>query len=918
MKRSRARLLPYLTIFSLALVAVLLSSCNLRENMLLPPNLDPKEYVVASQILVYSDHLIPSSNDNSYLYLPKTSIADSLIWYGDIVSLSRVQSLLQRDSLAVNSGSSPIGNSYRVEILREGQSITIENAPAFATLYTDTESVFIESPLYLLTLRQILSAGLAKHYNYGKQRACYELDGSGDFAVMQLSGPAMKLDIPANNKDIQGLLFGSNLYMQIFIPAGFTMDLGAATITLNNPQEPFSDPADLQAVQELYPDFALLTTTLSVTTEREGTSSHTPILHYRMPGSRGFDTQWVKLSPNQIESWPEGEDTWLMQDNTLISFINGAGTYFLLQPLASQNTIRISLDSPNRQIFLQDMWLDLKDVNLPGIDLVIDPNPDYSKLTQDYFGGKPYTLSGSSQAYKLSFFRGAELLDTLPGDQWLEFGFASSLAGLEKARLLRAYRNPQQDILSYKSHAAAYDATHFTSSKGYVYTGINSSGLYLLGNITESSFSVQIPCLKDKLLLQTQKTTISYQDAKLPCTALRLEYKPSVSSNHPWLNSLPYSLNQEQALLSISPIGSSSDALPKQLFIETTVNQALKSVINFSPLAGYPKLVRYNKGNILEHNSFLQKGSRLSISPAFAGYLFDGNNLQNPSASRDLAMFPRMVFDDYDLELYLDSSTTMPASTMRITRSAGLSDPYNVLQNQYQLSYLSPAYRFELLNNAGFYTKFQPYIRIKHPSRSQDLLFSVSTLEHYRVYSYPESDIADGWHFMNRDGHYAFYLPYDAEYAVLRDNTPHTLTELTISAMQDIHLSLYQAQASFPGDYIGSSIPMGSKLSLAQIASVAPGISSRAAYRISILGPQQNPLQPNFFSQINDDWPYLYIPIPNYAIGEPVRAFYRNPQGTTQELTRVSSFSASPDNEFVLIGNCAVAFIDNPGIFYVK
>ncbi|MCB5265619.1 MAG: hypothetical protein LHW41_05195 [Candidatus Cloacimonetes bacterium] len=917
MKRSRARLLPFLTIFSLALAALLLSSCNLRENLLLPPNLDPKEYVVASHILVYSDHLIPSSNDNSYLYLPKTSIADSLIWYGDIVTLSQVQNLLERDSLAVNSGSYPIGNSYRVEILREGQSIAIENATAFASLYTDTESVFIESPLYLLTLRQSLSASLAKHYNYGKQRACYELDGSGDFAVVQKSG-AMKLDIPANNRDIQGLLFGTGIHMQIFIPAGFTQDLGASTISLNNPQQPFSDPADLQAVQELYPDFALLTTTLSVTTEREGTSPHTPILHYQMPSRNRFEARWVKLSPKQIESWPEGENTWLMQDDTLISFINGAGTYFLLQPLAEQSTIRISLDSPNRQVFLQDMWLDLRDVNLPGIDLVIDPNPDYSKLSQDYFGGKPYTLSGSPQAYRLSFFKGTELLDSLPGEQWLEFGFASSLPGLEKAWLMRAYRNPQQDILSYKSYAAAYDAEHFTSSNGYVYTGINSSGLYLLGNISESSSALHVPCLKDKLIMQTQKTTISYQDSKLPCTSLRLEYNPSVTSSHPWLNSLPYALKQNQALLFISAIGSRSDALPKQLFIETTVNQALKSVINFSPQAGYPKFVRYNKSNILEHNSFLQKGSRLSISPAYAGYLFDGNNLQNPSATRDLAMFPRMVFDDYDLELYLDSSATMPPSTMRIFRSGSLSDAYNVLGGQYQLSYLSPAYRFELLNNAEFYSKFQPYVRIKQPSRSQDLLFSVSDQQHYRIYSYPQGETADGWHFLNRDGHYAFSLPYDAEYAVLRDNAPHTLSELTVSAGQDIHLSLYQAQASFPGNYIGSSIPLGAKLSLEQISSVAPGISSRAAYRISILGPQENPLQPNFFSQINEDWPYLYIPIPDYTIGEPVRAFYRNAQGTTQELTRVSSFSDSPNDEFLMIGNCAVAFIDNPGIFYLQ
>ncbi|MCB5261777.1 MAG: hypothetical protein M0Q16_03780 [Candidatus Cloacimonetes bacterium] len=917
MKRSTARLLPYLTIFSLTLLSAIFSSCNLREDLLLPPNLDPKEYVVASQILVYSDHLIPSSNDNSYLYLPKSSIADSLIWYGDIVTLSRVPSLLQRDSLAVPSGSYPIGNSYRVEILREGQSIIIENAPALFSLYTDTESVFIESPLYLLSLKQSLSASLAKHYNYGKQRACYELDGSGDFAVLQLSG-AMKLDVPANNSDIQGLLFGADIHMQVFIPAGFTQDLGAATISLNNPQEPFSDPADLLAAQELYPDFALLTTPLTITTEREGSSESTPILYYRMPGSRGWDTQWVKLSPNQIQSWPEAEDTWLIEDNTLISFINGAGTYFLLQPLASQNTIRISLDSPNRQIFLQDMWLDLRELNLPGIDLVIDPNPSYNELLQDYFGGKPYTLSGSSQAYRLSFYRGSELLDSLPDDKWLEFGFASSLPEPQKARLMCAFRNPQQDILSYKSHASAYDANHFTSADGYVYTGINSSGLYLLGNITESSSSLHVPCLKDKLFLQTQKTSVSYEDTKLPCTALRLEYKANVTSSHPWLNSLPYTLQQNQALLSISPIGSVSDALPKELFIETTVNQSLNSVINFSPQASYPKFVRYNKSNTLEHNSFLQTNSRLSISPAYAGYLIDGNNLQKPSTSRNLAMYPRMMFDDYDLELYLDSSALMPASTLQISRSGSLSDPYNVLDEQYQLSYLSPAYKFEMLNNADFYADFQPYIRIKHPSRSQDLLFSVSNQEHYRIYSYPEGDTADGWHFMNRDGHYAFYLPYDAEYAVLRDNDPHTLSELTITTAQDIHISLYQAQASFQGDFIGSSIPLGAKLSLAKLSLVAPEISFRAAYRLSLLGPQQNPLQPNFFSQINDDWPYLYIPIPDYTAAEPVRMFYRNAQGNTQELTRVSSFSDSPDDEFIMIGNCAIAFINNPGIFYVQ
>lgn len=916
MNRNTALLSLLLTAFSFSLLALLLSSCNLREDILLPPDLDPKEYVVSNQILVYSDHLIPSSNDNSYLYLPKTSIADSLIWYGDKIIFSRVESLLQRDSLAVNSGVYPMGSCHRVQILREGSSVIIENAPAFATVYTDM-NFKTSGPHFLLSLKYILDAEPLYSSGYGNHRGFYQIDGSGDF-LPTYHNYENRLNIPANNNDIHGIMFGFGASMQIFIPAGFTQGLGATEISFMHPEYPDSFPAELQAVQELYPDFALLTQIISVSTEREGTSSHTPIIYYKMPGSKSFGTQWVKHSPNQIESWPEGEDTWLIQDDTLITFINGAGSYFLLQPLASQNTIRISLDSPHRQLFLQDMWIDLKDVNLPGIDLLIDPNPNYDKLLQDYFGGRPYTLTGSPQAYQLSFIRGSEVLDTLPGEQWLEFGFASSLPNLAKARLMRAYRSPHQDILSYKGHAAAYDADHFTSSDGYVYTGANSSGIYLLGSITESTSSLLVPCLKDQLFLQTQKTTVSYQDANPPCTALRLEYNPAVSSSHPWLNSLPYTLQQKQALLSITAIGANNDALPNELFLEIGSSPALQSVINFSAQPGHPKFVRYQKSKILEHNSFLQSNSRLSISPAYAGYLINGDHLQHSGAHRDLALFSKMVFDDYYLELYLDSPSSMPSSTMRITKSGSLSDAYNVLEQQYRLSYLSPAYKFEMLNNANFYAKFQPYIRIKHPSRNSDLLFSISNEDYYRLYSYPEGKTADGWHFINRDGHYAFYLPYDAEYAVLRDLDPHTSSELTITNGQDIHLSLYQAQASFPGEFIGSSIPLGAKLSLAQISFVAPGISFRAAYRFSMQDAQQNPLQPNFFNQPNADWPYLYIPIPDYAAGEPVKVFYRSAQGSTQELALVQSFSDSPADEFIIIGNCAIAFIDNPGIFYVQ
>jgi hypothetical protein len=111
---------------------------------------------------------------------------------------------------------------------------------------------------------------------------------------------------------------------------------------------------------------------------------------------------------------------------------------------------------------------------------------------------------------------------------------------------------------------------------------------------------------------------------------------------------------------------------------------------------------------------------------------------------------------------------------------------------------------------------------------------------------------------------------------------------------------------------------MGSRINLNQILSIAPGITARSAYSVGILGPQGNPSQPNFFLQPIEAWPYLYIPVPDLVPGETLRVFYRNPAGVSQELNLMNSFSEDPEDEFIIVGNCAVAFINNPGIFYTQ
>ena len=912
MKRFSVHRSALLTAISLLLLT-LLTSCNRREDILLPPNLDPKEYVISNRIQVYADHLIRCENDDSYLYLPKESISDSLIWYGDTIYFNRVEHILERDSLALAEGSQRMSNTYRVLVSRNGESISFADAADFATLYLDLKGAGAEGRASLISWEYLLDAEDIYIYPYGKKRAFFAIDGTGEYALAELSN-SNELLIKRSEADVQGLLKDGDTTMRIFIPAEFTAEMGVSQIKMKDGLH--SD--QLQTVQELYTGFAMLSKVLQIHTENSGSSSHPPIIHYTMPAHKSFGTKWLKMNDGRIDSWDSGEDTWLIQDDRLISFVNGSGDYFLMEPLASQNTLHISLDGTYNQIYLQDLWLDTKDLKLPGTELEITANPSIADIKQDYFGLKPYTYSGQLQAYQFHFKTGSETLESLPDDGWLELGFAADLSAVSTSRLMRVYRDSSKDIISYKTYATEYSEQHFTADDSFVYTGLNSSGTYLFAQITENDVTQQIPCIKEQLYLQMEKTTVSYQDGDLPCSAIRIDYGATILGNHPWLDAQPYFLTNRTSLMQIVSIDGSADALPQGLFLQSRISIEGASVVNFSPLASYPKLIRYNKSNTLDHNSFLYQGGILRISPAYAGYLIDAQKLTLPGSSRDLAMFPMMIFDDYDLEVYLSSASTMPQSTLRIQKSTTLSDPWQVLQNQYDLSYLSPAYSFQMLDNSSFYTNFQPYLRIKHQSRSQDLLFSVSNEEHYRIYSYPEGDAADGWHFLNSDGHYAFHLPYDAQYAIVRDLNPHSAAQISLSTGQDGHLSLYQAQVFMPEEQIGNSIAAGSIVSLERLESVPGGVDSRSAYQLGITDAEQIPLQPDFFEQTIEAWPYLYIPVPDFASGEPLRVFYRDSSGNTLELNQVDSFSDFPDSEFIVIGNCAVVFINNAGVFYTQ
>lgn len=896
----------------LLLFLALLTACNLRENTLLPPNLDPKEYITESTIKVYYDHLIKSANDDSYLYIPKESITEAGLWYGDRVTLTRVKALANRDSLAFPMGSKAFTDSYRISVLRSGQEVIIDSLQAFATLYTDLKRDAELASLRLVKSARTLGAQAIEVYPYGKGRCWFDLDGSGEHALIDFKD-STELRLPATSKALQALMVTPDDYLRLWFPAGSLVS--EVTVKL----EDSLSPAEIATVQNLFPGFVLNTPIFSLEGNLGGTQ--VPIVYYRMPQPRTLQRQWTRLHRGAVHGWPQGTNTWLWREGELVSFLNGAGKFFLLTPLESQNRIDLPLDGSLSKLYLQDIWLDLRDLNLPSVNLRLDLQPDAQSLLTDYFQGSPFQLASERQIFGFSFTEGGTLLETLPANAWIEFGFRSELQNRNTAKLFRAFRSKDADKISFKTLADGYDATHYSSADGFIYSGVNSSGIYIFGRATEGGNRLRLPCLKPQLQLQTSRSYVSYNDPQAPCSSLELEYSASVEASHPWLSGSPYQLNSSQALLRISALnrGRSQAELPANLFISTAYSKPLTSVVNIWPSTDRPQFYRYKPAESLQLNSFVQSGGRLQIYPTCAGYLLDGAQLNSSNGDKNLAIFNRMVFDDYDWEVWLNSGLDVVSGTvLKLSPKASLSDAYGVFTSQYSLSPLAKVYSFQTVGDPDFYTKFQPLIRLRQSSRSQNLLFSVSDGDFYRIYAYEQSSEPDGWHFQLANGYASFYLLYDAEYAGVQDLAPHTETQATVTdSSRDLIASLYQAQATIPSQLLADLLPLGSHAEL-KLVSDPPVPNTLSAYSVLFRNPQQQLISTNFYTDPTATrWPYLYIPIPNYTPGQQVRLFFRDQEGNTSEFNRVQSFSEVPDFEYTLVGNCAVCFIDQPGLFYI-
>ncbi len=907
---SRFSLLPLLAL------AVLLASCNLRENSLLPPDLDPLEYVTSNTVKVYKDHLIRSDNDDAYLHIPKESIKDSGIWYNDVVRLKRVGSLLERDSLAFARGVEPVTNCYRVEIERYGTQIILDSLPDFATLYADLHTDGALADTWLVRRQYLLDADIEPLYPYAGNRVWFGLDGNGDFELQQ-PGTATQFTIRDRGAAVEALYYSAAEKLQIWIPEAY-LD---AVRELNLDIQSQLGEGDLSAIQNVYPGFALNTRVLAVAAQSEPGGAEAPILHWTQPPTTKFVPQWVRLASNRLSAWPQSEETWVVSDGMLVSFLQGSGKYFLLSPLEQQAELDLPLDGSLTQLYLQDLWLDLRDTVISGHSLRLKPDHAPTQAINDYFDGSPFSLNGGYQAFDLEFRSGTTIIESLPGDNWIEFGFRDKLANSDNARLTRVYRSAQSDHLDFKTRGSAYDAGHFSVTDGYVYSGVNSSGAYILANVSEPGQQQSFPFLKGEVSIQTSRGYVVWNDPSGSFGSLSLEYGAAMPTGHPWLSGQPYTFAAQNSLFRVGAWDRSrnrSTELPANTFIVYKHSAPLANVVNFSPDPDYPRFVWYRAAADYAHNTFVYRDGALRISPAWPGYVFSAGS-QAPAEAAQLRLYRRMAFDNYNWEYYSDAK--LPASgtpILEIAKQNQLPDSHGVLAEQYQLSQLAPAYALTVTGSGDFFSTQLPYLRIRQELRSQHLLFSIYEGDFYRIYPYFQAAGDDPWHFSYEDGHAGFYLSSNAVYAPVTDLAPHQSVSVAMSSpAQDRIVSLYQAQLNLPAELIGGAVPLNSRIVLSEAVDFTAPVPHLSAYFVDFRTAAGAQYDPGFYSLISAPrLPYAYIPIPDYVPGQSHSLFFRGMEGQLTEFSFVSEFSDTPTGEYILVGNCAVAFVDGPGWFY--
>jgi len=913
----------------LAIGSILLTSCDRRSNLLLPPGLQPEDYLEDSYLWKTANYLIKSSTDDSYLYITKQAFTDGIIKIGDIVYFQKEDNLTARDTLHISGNPVNVTPALSFYIYRNGTwaDLTFPAQYAGITIYTDAKSnIPPPDQLFFVSFYWWLDGVLTSAQPYAQGRLSFHPDRVGLFQLLNIANPSADLSFTANAGSHYAWMQGTQDRVSFFLP------VTADDTIIHTRSIPELDSTQVSQIQGIYPSFATFSSLIEYSSSQNlGSSTQAPLLKMHNLGLPGrYPLQWLVQTSNQLYAWEQGENTWTMTGNDLIAPIYINGLYQLIVPLESQTSLDIPLDVGLKQVYAEDLWLDTRGANLPGVLLSIGSS-DFSTWLSNYFGGNPYTLQSAYSGIDFTFRQNGSVLTELPDTNWVELGWKPSIdisGGLGSHKLFRCFGNSASDIITYKTYASSYDATHYMAAAGRIYASVKQSGTYLLANAGVTSANLNIPVLKAGGEFQTTDAYIYWNNAKRrQFTSFHLGLNPTVDLTHPWLNGEPYSLSNPVAAVQTyfrqrdTPLAS----VPSVFYLSyrNPSAQAFSTVLNFSNLEDWNRAELYTAGSSADADHYVNDNGWITLYPVCGGILFQTDVSNLTAAAFHIRLYNQMSIDFDRLKLWMQSDGVLETgSRLDVNVSASPVDSLNILATQYNLSPLSPCYTLSVSTSGkasrAFFDEHAPLVYLKRNSRRTEYLFTIATEPNCRIYAYEYGDTPDGYQYAVENGYNVFYLVHPGQFISYADNSPHNQISRTLQSNgHDFYLSLYQAEIMLPVYYTNQAALLGHILTLEKLTDFTNLPNPVSACRVSFFDTANQPVEANFTTAYTPiRYPIIYIPFPPEYANQTVNLYFRNTNGVTSQLTQVSLLNASI-SEFTVYGNCAICFLDNPGIFYL-
>ncbi len=937
----RAVLYKHLLIL-IGIAIILITGCDLRKNPTLPAEISPFDYTESNYISVSDNYLVKSPNDDSYLFIAKAAVETGILQQGDYIYFARTETFTERDTLVLDNGLQKVTDAYDFYVYRDSVQVAL-NFGSYVSAYLEKKG----SPLNTIFLNfnsAFLTSGYTQNIGVNDAQFMVFLNNPGCFQVFNQATADNFLNFTST---------GKNTYLWHhkftgFIPENSELLSKEVKLTISDSLTSVENAS----IGKIYPDFGVLQVnninfevTPSITL-----SKYPQIKVPKNTDQTKFEDQLVILkNQNSVYSLNQSEGLWSDSLTYYNYYLKYPGRYALIHPLAEQDTYTIPLDNEYSTLYLNKLYFNLNGIDLSQAEMKIDFKPDVD-FFQDYYTGNPYLSKTPDKYYSLSFTQNSMPLEYLPDSLWIEAGMP--VTGIVSGDLLYKYFSAQTVVkTSYFTEGEEYTVNNYTVRSNYLYFPLSGSGTYFVGNNQNPGSSFMIPINKNTCFFQTPKADIAFsgaQESGLDRFVFNTAITPFI---HPWFSGKPYQFNGVNWALKagFTQNGVFKDMVPASYYLTFKPEQNLSSyedLLVYSNIDSWNKVLYFQKDNANPTYSFKESATnQYTITPLQGGYFIFGNISNLNSNVHNVSISSKMYLDMFDYNIYLNSEASLPANNnLKIERYAAFPDTESVLSTQYSLTKTSQAYQFTAgasLKQSRFYDTIQPYISIlktgtvkksrnnyyKKPPimrkplqkrvRDAEWLFLVNKDFGYRLYTYPKLEQASGYGFTSSGGYNSFVLAYDGVYGSFYDRSPHLTIEKNVTSDQsEAIVSLYQNQFNLQSNFITPFLTNGLHIKLEELSAIEYNVLK--AYQLSFKNNANVSFNPSFiWANLVQDYPYLYLSFPPTLDPANLGLTYIAPDSTVRELTKVNSFGTAFYNEFMVVGNSIICFVDNGGLFLI-